>query len=231
MEPRKAPPRLQAIGLISAIVLGYVYTSFAQQIENDTYRVSFTKLDGGVQVKVEDLAAKRNLADGPYYYYAVREGETDKAHTLENAAVSTESGKIVIRGSLAGLDVEQVLSLPPDRPVLEERIILRNGTPSSVALKEFEAGFTLRVTDAAGKILPELAGDRWAAVPFLRRAEDAKGVVYDFPLRVLLDQPGFEYIPHVNVFPLETKRVASPHRFSDGWAWMRGTRTGAKHRV
>jgi len=194
-------------------------------LENAAFRVSAVNSNGGVGVRVEDLAANRELADGPYYYLAVKEDEPGKKYTLENATLSLETGRIVIRGRLAGLDMEHTLSLPKGRPLLEERIILRNLGQSAVALKEFEAGFTLRVTDAAGKVLPEMAGDRWAATPFLRRAEDPKGVIYDFPTRVLLDQPGFEYVPRVNVLPLEAKRVASPHRFSDGWAWMRGKRT------
>ncbi len=195
-----------------------------QQLENVAFRVSAARLGDGVAITVEDIAAKRKLADGSYYYHAVREGEKEPARTLENATLTAEARKVVIRGRLANLEVTHELLLPPDRPVLEERIQLRNCTQSAVALKELELGFTLRVTDAAGKILPEMADDHWAAVPFLRRAEDPKGVVYDFPLRSLLDQPGFDYIPHVNVFPLETKRAASPHRFSDGWAWIRGTR-------
>ena len=112
----------------------------------------------------------------------------------------------------------------------------------AVALKEFEAGFTLRVTDASGKILPGMAGDRWAAVPFLRRADygeyrnlpstdavplkrDPRDIEYDFPLRALLDQPGFEYIPQLDVMNFDPKRVASSHRFSEAWAWIRDQRT------
>lgn len=208
------------------------------QLENAAFRVSVAEAAGGVFVKVEETAANGILADGNYYYHAVREGVKDKAYTLEHAAVTAEGTTIVIRGRLAGLDLEQTLSLPVNRPLLEEHIVLRNNGPSAVALKAFEAGFTLRVTDATGGILPELAGDRWAAVPFLRRADygesrnlpstdafplerDPRDIEYDFPLRTLLDQPGFEYIPQLDVMNFDPKRVASPHRFSDAWAWMR----------
>ena len=57
----------------------------AQQMKNTAFRVSATPNADGVVVTVEDIAAKRKIADGPYYYHAVREGEKQAARTLENA--------------------------------------------------------------------------------------------------------------------------------------------------
>ena len=126
---------------------------------------------GGVVAHLEDVVVRRQLADGPYFYHAVKVDEKRKAYTLDHAAVSSVGRKIVIRGQLAGLDVEQTFSLPArpsdhggtHRPAQRHEV--------SGGASEFEAGLTLRVTDAAGKLLPETAGDHWAAVPFLRRAD------------------------------------------------------------
>ena len=109
-------------------LLLWMSTVSALPLENAAFRVSVMGSDDGVLANVEDLAGKRTLADGRYYYHAVREGEKGRAYSLENAAVTAGRGTIVIRGRLAGLEVEQVFSLPPDRPILEERIVLHNGT-------------------------------------------------------------------------------------------------------
>lgn len=218
--------RIAVVTAVLAIVPSCVGIAQAAQMENAAFRVSVVPAaDGSVAIAIDDLADHRKVSDGPYFYRAVKAGDKTKTYALENAVVSAEDGNFVIRGRLAGLDFEQILSLPTNRPILEERIVLRNGTPSAVSLAEFEAGFTLRVTDAAGAVLPEMVGDRWAAVPFLRRAEDAKSVEYDFATRTLLDQPGFVYVPQVNVGNFAAKRVPSLHRFSEGWAWRRGPRT------
>ena len=224
------------------LVLGSAGMALAEQLENAAFRLSVSRDDGGVAVHLEDIAAGGEMADGQYFYRAVREAEQDKAHGARRCNRGGRRREIVIRGRLTGLEVEHVLSLPSNRPILEEHLVLHNGTESAVALKEFEAGFTLRVTDASGKILPEMAGDHWAAVPFLRRADygeyrnlpsvdavplkrDPRDVEYDFPLGTLLDQPGFEYIPQLDVMNFDPKRVASRHRFSESWAWMRDKQT------
>jgi hypothetical protein len=217
----------QSVAPCLVMIRACVGAASAETLENAAFRVSAVQGDGDVVIHIQDLAANRELAYGPYYYIPVREDEPGRNYALESAAISDEAGNIVIRGRLAGLNVEHTLSLPKDRPMLEEHIVLRNDVALAVALREFEAGFTLRVTDAAGKILPEMADDHLAAVPFLRRAEDSKAVVYDFPLRVLLDQPGFEHIPHVNVFSAGDQSRRQPAPFL---RWLGVDTRQAEHR-
>jgi len=56
-----------------AVVLGCARAMLGQQLENVAFRVSAARLGDGVAITVEDIAAKRKLADGSYYYHAVRE--------------------------------------------------------------------------------------------------------------------------------------------------------------
>ena len=68
------------------------------------------------------------LADSPYLYRAgANEGEIQQtATTLTNARITVAGDKLTIRGELAGLDLEHTFTLPADRPIMEERILLRN---------------------------------------------------------------------------------------------------------
>ena len=85
---------------------------------------------------------------------------------LEGVSASVDGNRLAIRGKLAGLDIEHVFELPADRPIMEERIVLHNTTNSRIELSDFEAGLIRTLTDEAGQVLPELANDRFVAVPF-----------------------------------------------------------------
>ncbi|MBM4165111.1 MAG: hypothetical protein FJ222_11825 [Lentisphaerae bacterium] len=191
----------------------------ADEMKNAAFHVSVVAEKDGVQASLEDLASRWKLADGPYLYQAMRVDEKGKTNTLENATVSSGDGKVIIRGQLAGLEVEHTLLLPSDRPVMEERIVVRNKTDKLIALSGFETGFTLCVADSKGKLLPEFSRDHLMAVPFLRRANDPKGKQHDYSLQEVVLTPG--YVPSME----QIKRVSSmpsPHRASEGWAWVRG---------
>jgi len=122
---------------------------------------------------------------------------------------------------LARLDIEQVLTLSGDKPFLEDRIILRNATNAPIALTEFEVGLQRQITDSIANLLPELAGDQLAAVPFRIRPTDPPGHSNDFSFGDLITKPGAE--PR---FTADQRygQMPSRHRFSEGWLWTHGER-------
>src|ERR1019366_2318325 len=119
-----------------------------------------------------------------------------------------------------GLELEHHFELLPGRPLLEERIVLRNRTDTLISLADFEAGFVRQVTDRAGQVSADVAGDRWVAVPLRARATDPKGYVNDFSIPDLITKAGYE--PRVNK-DLQYSQLPSRHRASEGWAWTHGS--------
>ncbi len=177
-----------------------------------------------VRVRFQNKQLRFCLADGPYSYRA----ELDRGQTFEScqglrgAHVAASSGQLVVRGELAGLELEHRFELPRNRPYLEERITLRNRTARRISLADFEAGFVRRVADTGGQVSAEIAHDRWVAVPLRARATDPKGHVNDFSIHDLLAKPGYE--PRMNK-DLQYSQVPSRHRASEGWAWTHGEGT------
>ena len=84
---------------------------------------------------------------------------------------------------------------------------------------EFEAGMTRRLADKAGRVLPELAADRFVAVPFRHRATDPRGFYNDFSLGEMVNAPG-------RILSVDNSQGTayhpSRHRASEGWAWTHG---------
>ena len=193
----------------------------SQAIENSSYRLAVTTVGGELRAVLEDKLTGLSVSDGSMLHRAeCRNRDVAMIYPqLENPAVTVNGETLTIKGSLARLDVEHTFTLLPRRQMLEERIILRNRTDALIALSDFEAGFQRRVTDAAGQVLPELANDRWAAVPQRVRATDPKGHVNDFSIRSLVTKPGYE--PFVNK-DQQYSQVPSRHRPSEGWAWTHG---------
>ncbi len=190
-------------------------------VENSAYRLAARLADGQIVVTLDDRLLGLRAADGPYIYRAELASERGKVHGLHAEGVSAEPNRLTIRGRLAGLDFEQVFTLPAGRPLLEEQIRLRNGTASPVALANLEAGFQRQVADQLGRVLPELAGDRWAAVPLRHRADVPRA--FDFSLQELTSEPGREYRPSET---WDRKRVVQvTHQVSEGWAWTHGRAT------
>jgi len=190
-------------------------------LENSAYRLTARLSDGQIVVTLDDRLQGQRAADGPYIYRAELASERGKVHGLHAAGISAERDRLTIRGRLAGLDFEQVLTLPAGRPLMEEQIRLRNGTATLIALSNLEVGFQRQVTDPAGRMLPEFAGDRWAAVPLRHRADTSR--VFDFTLQELISEPGREYRPSES---WDRKKVGrAPHQVSEGWAWTHGRAT------
>ena len=138
-----------------------------QEISNRSYRLTVTCSENGVEASLDDALLGPRVAEGPCLYQAARRGLDGVmvSRRLEKASVSAQGNTLTIRGELAGLSLEHRFVLSGDRPVMEERIILRNNTPALIALSDFEAGLQRRVTDADGQVIAELQNDRWVAFP------------------------------------------------------------------
>ena len=191
---------------------------------NAAYRLEATAADESVNVSLLDKTMNLRIADGPCLYRAERQqGATkQKAAGLTNAKIAVAGDTLTIHGELAGLEVEHTFTLPADRPILEERILLHNKTGELIALTDFEAGMTRRVTDKQGQVLPELAAARVVAVPFRHRATDPKGYFNDFSIHDLVTQPGSEsWVTKDQA----TFTIPSRHRWSEAWALTVGKHT------
>ncbi len=194
------------------------------QLANATYQLAVSSAGGQVLVRFQDKLLDLCLANGPYLYTAqTTKGQSRETFRgLQDVKITRSVNTLVIRGRLAGLDLEHRFALSPHHPFLEERIVLRNHTDGLIALSDFEAGFLRRVTDKAGDVLSEFAHDRWVAVPLRVRASDPKGFVNDFSIQQLITQPGYE--PRVSK-DQQYSQVPSRHRPSEGWAWIHGDAT------
>ena len=190
-------------------------------VENGAYRLTAEVAGGSVGVTLDDRLLGLRVAEGPYLYRAQRANDRDREQGLIDSLISTRGDRLTMRGRLAGLELEQTFTLPRDRPIMEERITLSNGTGSMVHLVRLEAGFQRQVADHSGRVLPELAGDRWVAVPLRHRADSAR--VLDFSLAELIAEPGHEYRPAESW--RRKKVVSADHRAAEGWAWTHGGAT------
>ncbi|MBI4326731.1 MAG: hypothetical protein HY674_15920, partial [Chloroflexi bacterium] len=146
----------------------------SQAIENPSYRLVVATAGDQLRAILQDKLTGRVVADGPMLHRAEqRRADVTLIHPqLENPSVTTNGNTLAIRGALAGLDLEHTFALSPQRPILEEGIVLRNRTDTLIALSDFEAGFQRRVADPTGQVLSALANDRWVAVPLRARATD-----------------------------------------------------------
>ena len=154
--------------IVAAVGLGWAAgTCTAAELSNSAYHLVVNCTNDQVNVTLDDLRMDFRLAEGPYYYRAVRQNDKQTAacRGLEGASVEASGSRLTIRGKLAGVDVEHTFDLPADRPIMEERFVVRNSSGLPVALGDFQASFVRPITDAAGKILPEAAHDRFVAVP------------------------------------------------------------------
>ena len=194
----------------------------AAEIKNEAYHLAVTiAADGTVMVRLDDLRSGLRVADGPCLYRASQDlqGTAARSERLDKPIVKVQNRSLVIRGKLLGQDLTHSFTLPKGKPLMEERIVLRNPNRDTVALTDLEVGLTRRVTDSSGQVLAELNNDRWVAVPMRARASDPKGHVNDFSIHDLVTLPGYE--PQVNK-DQQYSQVPSRHRHSEGWAWTHG---------
>jgi hypothetical protein len=194
------------------------------QLANRYWQLRVSAADGHVRFRLQNKPLDLCLADGPYLYRAERANgrQVETCRELQGVQVTSSPNQLVIRGQLAGLELEHRFTLLPGRPVMEERIELRNRTDKPISLSDFEAGFVRRVMDRAGQVSGDIVGDRWVAVPLRARATDPKGYVNDFSIQDLIAKPGYE--PRVNK-DLQYSQLPSRHRAAEGWAWTHGSGT------
>jgi len=198
----------------------------SQALENAGYRLE-TRAEGRLlRVRLIDRVAGFTLADGPYTYSATRAGPEGsiQARWLESPVIETAPNRLTVSGRLAGLSLRHQFSLPADTGVLEERIVLHNPGKQTVHLEDFQAYFSRRITNTVGEVLPELAEDRWAGVPFRHRATDIARFDVDLTCADLLRLVGRS--PRTTDAPLTWPvygSVPAPCWASEGWAWERGS--------
>jgi len=193
-------------------------------LANQAYRLIVQCAKDEIVVSLDDLQMGFRVAQGPYLYRAAQRGEKQSAACggLRGATVTVAGSRLTIRGKLAGLDVEHIFDLPPNRPILEERVVVRNGTTGCIALSNLEMGLVRAMADRAGKVLPELANDRFVAVPFRAKPDESKPDYYDFSTADLINKKGYDVRITVEQ---SYQRVPADRRQSEGWAWTHGTHT------
>ena len=207
-------------------------------LSNEVFRLEIELEDKApssrrIIVRLTDMATGASLADGPYVYRAscsekrgtlVHEGL--EGASLHGATPKTGTSSIEVRGTFAGLAVSHVFSLPPDRPILEERLTLTNPGREAVGLAALETGMTKIVADHIGAIAPEHADDRITAIPFRHRPDDPADVEHEFSIADLLSRSGREH--RVNVEPYTWPQHGyAPFRnhASEGWALSHAGKT------
>ncbi len=109
------------------------------ELANRYWQLRVTVTEGQVRVRFQDKLQHLCLAEGPYLYRAER-GNGQAVETfrgLQGAQVTATANKLVIRGQLAGLELEHCFELLRNRPVLEERVVLRNRTDRLISAGRF----------------------------------------------------------------------------------------------
>jgi len=188
------------------------------ELKNEAYRVAVTvAADGTVNVRLDDRRSGLRVAEGACLYRASEEihGKAARARRLEEPVVTVKNRSLVIRGTLLGLELAHTFTLPEDKPLVEERIVVRNSGSTPVVLTDFEVGMTRRVTDTGAAVVPELVGDRVVAVPFRYRSRGYR----DYSIGDLANKPGS--LRRILNLCSEVS-VPSRHRPSEGWAWTHG---------
>ncbi len=215
--------KLWTVALLAAFAASCAPSrQLSRTVENAAYRLTVDVAPEGLHAVLEDKRSGLRLADGPMVYRTDAAGHENPTilFQLAGPAVSVEPHRLIIRGTLTGLQVEHAFTLPPDKPVMDETLHLTNSTSGVVSLPDFECGFTRLLKNDNGGIPADLAGDRWVAVPHRKRAEDPKERFLDFSTADMADKPGFEAHPDAVQDP---HYRPSRHRYSDGWAWTHGS--------
>ena len=197
--------------------------SINYEISNPAFLLKVTINKPEIHMVLEEKQIPVRMSEGDYIYRAQVKVSQDTLFTLSGPSITVTGQNLTIRGKLAGLEIEHHFYLPPDKPMLEEHIVLHNKGDKRISLAEFEMGFPLPVKDERGKINPELINDRLVAVPFRHRADDKNGIVHDYSMTGILEKRGWEYFP--NFILTKTYVLPSRHHFSDGWAWIHGNRS------
>lgn len=196
----------------------------AAELHNDAYHLQISVNERILTVLLFDKKMQFEVSHNPYFYQALREGDEGsiRAEWLLDATVKAAGEQIIVRGKLAGLEVEHTFSLPQARPILQEQITLRNSTPHPISLTGFACGFQRQLTDDVGRVVPDLSQDRLVAIPFRHKPTDPLEWNNDFTMEQIASQAGREA-------QANSKQghgyFATLERFAEGWAWMHGGHT------
>ncbi len=191
------------------------------EIGNAAYRLTVADAESGLRIRLLDQTTGFVWSDGPYHYAARRRTdsqETDLAG-LTSITLKKSENAIRIEGRLAGLGLRHTFTLPPDKPFMEESLVVYNPTDTAVVLTDLHTSFERLVTDEAGNVLPAFSQDRLIAVPFRHRADDPPNQFNDFSIHDVIAAPGYEISINES---LDYQRRPSPYRHAEGWCWKRG---------
>ena len=195
---------------------------------NSAFEIDVSVRGRHVHLRLHDLDAGFDFADGAYLYRAVCPADHGSItyDRLIGPKVQVDGDTVTIRGVLAGLELEHRLRLPADRGWLEERVSIENTTAAAISLDRFDAGMQRLIAGETGVPVDDLATDRFVAVPFRHGPNDPPDWDNEFTTADLLKLSGQELrvareISHWQAFGT----VPSPARFSEGWAWSRGEHT------
>lgn len=224
---------VQFTNLLAAAICVFVpatHGAEASELGNAAYHItveSTTEATDGrrqVAIALDDNQMGFRMAEGPYFYRAVRRdgAQSTTQFGLDDVSAQIEGSRMTIQGKLAGLDVEHIFDLPADRPIMEERIVLHNHTGSRIEISDFEAALVRTLTDKAGQVLPELANDRWVALPFRCHLDQVRPNYDDFSTADLVNSKGQKLWVKVDQ---QCEYVPTDHRQADGWAWTHGPHT------
>ena len=224
-EPTDANVKPESEGLLKkaiASLLGVADpTNGKHELSNAAYRLTVECIDNDIWIGLDDKQMGLCVAEGPYFYRAQRvDGEPCRG--LRSVRLQQAGDRLTIRGVIAGVEIEHVFSLPADRPVMEERILVHNRTGKRAELSDFQAGFVRTIADRSGQVFPELTGDRFAMVPFRAKPDDSVPHYNDWTTADLINTKGYEV--HIGYNGTVT-RADSDRRPSEGWAWTHGDHT------
>jgi hypothetical protein len=193
-------------------------------LHNDAYDLWVSVGPDQVRVHLHDRQMGLCLADQAYLYRATRAHSEGLlvATRLQEPALCQDGDTLLITGRLAGLAIRHSLRLPADMPVLEERLELENATHNPVRLEGLIAGFQRKVATGYGAVLPDVADDRFAAIPLKHRATDPTGFDADFSLDDLIRQPGLERRATDRPKTFAFGNAPAMQWASEGWAWTHG---------
>jgi len=191
------------------------------EISNGTYRLTVTKAEDELHIKLLDVAMNFIWSDGPYLYAAKRRIDSKQTDFkgLTSIILRKSDNSIQIEGELAGLKLRHTFTLPPDKSFMEETLVVSNPTDTKIALADLQTSFQRLVTDGEGNVLPVFAQDRLIAVPFRHCADDPPDYFNDFSINDVITAPGYEISINES---LQYQRPPSPYRHSEGWSWKHG---------
>jgi len=191
------------------------------EISNAAYRLTVTHAEDELRIRLLDVAMGFIWSDGPYLYTAKRRIDSTETNFrgLTSITLRQSDNSIQIEGELASLRLRHTFTLPPDKPFMEENLVVSNPTGARIALADLQTSFQRLVTDKEGNVLPAFSQDHLIAVPFRHCADDPPGHFNDFSINDVITAPGYEISIDES---LQYQRRPSPYRHSEGWSWKHG---------